>query len=377
MKKAFILFFLAAFPLIAADTIATAEQEEAPAKKSEFVNLTEQVHFSGDRFEYNRNSGIITGTGNIAITQNDSQMRGEKLVIDLQNKTAEIEQNVVISRPGEVAEGDKGVYDFAKQQGVFYETHGHSEPWYFSAEKIEREEKGQFTVESASLTTCDLPHPHYGLRARRTTLVPDERVAAHDIVFFVGSTPLFYLPYYSQGLGPSRPPLEFSAGTESDLGAYARLGYNLELSKEVTLTPHIWGFTKSGVGGGLNGRLNLFDGDGQGRFESFYISDLNDDNTEEVGIEQDRAKVDFYYRQELPHEMTALLQTEYISDREFLKTFDFDEYSERELPESFFNLERTGEHNVASFTVRERLTNYVDDVERVGIPDACAVQRLA
>lgn len=362
--RRFFVFFLCISLAYGLSSRTVAAQEDSDIFEAEFVSTSAPVHFSGDRFVYDWNSGVITGVGNIKIVQNESQLLGEKVVIDLRKNVAEIEQDVVIKHLGDVIEGEKGVYDFGRQEGVFYEALGHSEPWYFSAERIGRAEE-HYVVERASLTTCNLPRPHYGLRSHTTEVFPGERLVARNLVLYAGRFPIFYVPYYSHGLGPSRPPLEFSAGVQSDVGGYARLGYNLELSEEVLLNPHIWVFTRSGVGGGLDGRLNLFEGEGRGRFETFYISDLNDDNTEEIGIEQDRGKADFYYRQEFPHDVTALLQLEYASDYEFLKTYDFDDYSERELPETFFNLERTGEHTVASFTVRERLVDYIEDVDKL------------
>ncbi len=334
-------------------------------RESDVVSKTEPVYFAGDRFSYDLKTGVVTGSGDIEVVQDESTLRGDKVIINLSKKVAEIDGDVVATRGADVVEGTRGVYDFENQTGVFYEARGYSDPWYVTAEKIKRASSGEYSVAGASLTTCDRPHPHYGLKAGSITVVPEERVIARNITLFAGPVPLFYIPYYSQGLGPSRPPLEFDAGTQTDLGAYASLRYNLELSREISLYPHIEAFTKSGLGGGVDGRLDLFEGRGRGTFDSFYISDMNDSNTDEAGIDKDRGKLDFYYRQELPYDFTALIQEEYVSDREFLKTFDFDEFSERELPETFFNLERTGEHSVISFITRVRLVDYIDDIERL------------
>ena len=325
----------------------------------------EPVYFSGDRFSYNLKGRVVRGSGRIEVIQGDATLRGGSIVIDLSTSVAEIEGDVEVKRLSDTLTGEKGVYDFAKGEGVFYKARGSSAPWYVSADEIEREASGRYTVDRSSVTTCDLPRPHYRLAAKTTTVVPEERVVARDILLYAGSVPVFYLPYYSHRLDTGRPPIEWEAGTQTDLGAYARVGYNLELGEKALLNPHLWGFTESGVGGGLDGRLYLFDGKGIGRFDSFYISDGSDDNTDAVGVEQDRGKADLYYRQELPYDVTALVQAEYITDSEFLKTFDFDNFYERELPESFVNVERTGMSDVVSFTVRERLVDYIEDVDRL------------
>ena len=344
---------------------ADARQGLTDAIDTGLISRSAPVYFSGDRFSYNLKSRVVHGRGRVEIFQGDAKLSGESVVINLATSMAEVEGDVVATRLGDKVTGHKGVYDFEKEEGVFYMARGSSEPWYVTADKVEREADGRYSVDKSTLSTCDLPNPHYRFEAGKTTVIPEERVVARNLLLYAGRVPVFYLPYYSHRLDTGRPPIEWEAGTQTDLGTYARLGYNLELGKQVLLNPHIWGFTESGVGGGVDGRLNLFDGTGRGTFDSFYISDQNDDNTEEVGVKQDRGKIDAYYRQELPYDVTALFQGEYITDSEFLKTYDFDDYYERELPESFINVERTGAHDVISFTVRERLVDYVEDVDRL------------
>ena len=363
MRRFSLPIFSIALALSAA-SVADAEQDSSDPFETGMAQKGEPVHFSGDRLTYNLKSRIIEGSGRVEIVQGDATLSGERVVIDLSTGVAEIEGDVEVTRMGDLVTGEKGVYDFEKKEGVFYGARGHSKPWYLSADKIEREAAGHYTVANTAITTCDLPSPHYRLSSKTTTVFPGDHLEARRLFLYAGSIPIFYLPYYSHRLDGGAPPIEWEAGTESDLGAYARIGYNIELSEKVLIKPHVDGFTKSGVGGGLNGRLNLFDGKGRGKFESFYISDQNNDNTDVEGVEQDRGKVDVYYRQELPHDLTALLQIEYISDQEFLKTFDFDGFSDRELPESFINLERTSRHEVVSLTVRENLVDYTDDVNR-------------
>lgn len=365
VKKLLIPAVAIAFSLLPGGPTAEARQGSADIFIDDPRVTGEPVYFSGDRFAYNLKRGVMTGSGAVEIFQGDSTLRGDSVSIDINTSVAEIEGDVVVTRLGDVVTGDRGVYDFEKAEGVFYGTRGSSGPWYVGADKVEREMGGRYSIGSAWLTTCNLPDPHYRFAAGATTVIPDDRVVARDLFMYAGSVPIFYLPYYSHRIGRGRPPVEWETGSQTDLGTYARLGYNLELGERVLLNPHVWGFTKSGVGGGLDGRLNLFGGDGKGTFDSFYISDRNDENTDFVGVEQDRGKIDLYYRQELPYDLTALVQAEYISDSEFLKTYDFDDFYGRELPETFVNLERTVDHSVISFTIRERLVDYIEDVDRL------------
>jgi hypothetical protein len=363
MKKLLLPAILLFFTSLAG-SVAEAEQNFDDLFDSNSANAGEPAHFSGDRFSYNLKTKVIEGGGGIEVVQGDTVLTGDSVRIDTATGIAEIQGNVELARPGDSVTGEKARYDFQKKEGIIYEARGRSVPWHVFADKIERESDGQYRIENSWLSTCDLPSPHYRFSAKTTTLIPDERVVARDLVLRAGPAPIFYLPYYSHRLDGGYPPLEWEAGTESDVGAYARIGYNLELGEALLLTPHVSGFTKSGIGVGLDGRLNLFDGAGRGEFGSFYISDGNDHNTDEPDVDRDRGAADLYYRQEMPHDLTALVQVEYISDAEYLKTFEFDDFSKREAPETFFNIERTTHGEVVSLIFRENLVDYTEQVER-------------
>jgi len=323
----------------------------------------EPVYFSADRVTYDRDTGIVTGEGNVEIVQAESKLEGDRAVINTLRELAEIEGNVKATSRGAVVEGTRGLYDFSAGEGVFYEARGYNDPWYVSAEEIQRVPSGEYAVRNASLTTCELPDPHYALRARSVEVVPDERITARNLTLFAGPVPIFYFPYYSQDLDTRVPPIELEAGTQSDVGAYLGLAYEVEPAEGVSLKPHVRAFTESGVGAGLDGELELFEGDGRGWFDTFYIYDLSDE-AEEPGVDEHRGTAYAFYRQNLPHEWNAIFRAEYNTDEEFLKTYSFDKYEDREPPQSFFNLERTGTHDVISFLTSVRLADYVEQVER-------------
>jgi hypothetical protein len=344
--------------------IVAAEEKPDPEQLTLFSE-TEPVYFSADTITYDRDTGIVSGEGAVEIIQDGNELRGDKGVINTARKLAEMQGHVVATGRGATIEGTSGIYDFAAQEGVFYNARGYSEPWYISAEEIRREPGGGYEVDNASMTTCSGPKPHYALRAKKVTVVPEERLTARNIGLFLGPVPIFYFPYYSQNFGSRVPPIQVDAGTQTDLGGFVGMAYEFEPTAGLSLEPQIRAYTKSGLGGGLSGRLSLFEGEGRGWFDTFYIYDLNTDNTDEPGIDKNRGTANLYYRQDLVEQWQAIVRAEYNSDSEFLKTFSFDKYEDREPPKSYFNVERTGLHSVVSFLTRVRLADYVEEVERL------------
>jgi hypothetical protein len=326
---------------------------------------TEPVYFSADRITYNRETGIVTGEGNVEIVQTVNKLQGDKVTINVPRQIAEIEGDVVASGQGSLVTGTSGVYDFQTGQGVFHNARGYDEPWYVSAEEIDRSATGEYTMKNGTLTTCAGPKPHYALKAGSVSVVPQERITARNLTLFAGPVPIFYFPYFSQNVGSTVPPLHAEAGMQSDLGAYVGISYDLEPITGVALTPHVRAFTKSGVGVGLDGKLDLFEGTGRGGFDTFYIYDLSGVDEGEPGVDKSRGTAYLFYRQDLPNAWDAVVRAEYNSDSEFLKTYSFNKYENSEPPRTYVNLERTGLHSVVSFLTRVRLVNYVEEVERL------------
>ncbi len=98
-------------------------------------------------------------------------------------------------------------YNFKTKKGIIYEARTKQEDIYVLGERakfIGAPDNGDSTARSrntiynqdAILTTCDDPHPHYGIRTKKLKVVPDKVVVTGLSVLEVGGIPTpFVLPF--------------------------------------------------------------------------------------------------------------------------------------------------------------------------------------
>ncbi len=318
----------------------------------------EPVAFAGDRFRWDRNTNVITGEGHVQIEQGERTLEADRVRLYLDRDVAELEGNVVVSQAGASVSGEAATYDLEAQAGTFEKPRTFSDPWYVSADEIVGEDETTYRARRSRITTCDLVPPHWAIGIGDLEIDEESgRATGRNVIGRAGPVPIFYLPLYSQRLDRNRPPIEYDVGYQSDVGGFVRLGFPLDVWDTVELQPQVDVFTKSGVGGGLAAEGTLF-AHTDFSTDLWYLEDQNEDNTEERGITPQRHKFDWYSRSRLPDDWVALAQLEWLADREVLQTFFWDEFREREEPESFIDLTRTKPHTVLEVTVEKRLDDF-------------------
>lgn len=333
------------------------EQERLVSPLFAADDSDEPVHFTGDRFEWDRNTNVITGDGRITVKQGERTLTADHVRLFLDKRVAELDGHVTVSEDGETVEGTAATYNLAEQTGTFDSPRTFIDPWYVHADEIVREGPNTYRARRARITTCELEEPHWSIRVGDLEIDEETgRATGRNVVGRAGPVPLFYAPVYSARVDRNRPPIEYDAGFQSDVGGFVRLGFPLDVTETVELQPQVDLFSESGAGGGVAAGGTLLDT----TFDAdlWYLEDLNEDNTEAPGITPQRHKFDWYGRTHLPDDWEATTQLEWLSDREVLKTFFWDDYRKREEPESFIDLTRTKPHTVVEVTVEKRFDDF-------------------
>ena len=108
--------------VLATSVIAAAAQDAQPAATN--GSSDEPIEISSDRLVLEQNQQLATFTGNVDAVQGDTTLRSDQLRVFYTSdeerqasgsqqsvKRLEADGNVIITQPGETAEGDSGVYD--------------------------------------------------------------------------------------------------------------------------------------------------------------------------------------------------------------------------------------------------------------------------
>jgi len=353
---------------------------------SVLVQPTGEVRYSADRVEIQLGPDGKTYTavaeGNVRVADETTDLRCDRATYRQTEGVVEAQGDIVLTQPAVTLEADYVTYDFGNSTGSLENARcempvsklkpdkpedvllpaEEDSRLFVHASRLEQTGADQGQIDRASVTTCDLPKPHYHVSARSAEFSYGNRIVLRHATVWLGPIPIFYFPRYTYVMDDRRPHIEFETGRKTELGEYLRLGFNFTPIPKVDLTLRTDAYAKAGYGFGLDGKLNLFkpeaDGSaaaparGQGEFKTYIAKD-------------ERGRAEVYYRHEFPDDWVGLLQFEHWSDRDFLKEFYYDEFEERTEPESLVNLTKTWDDAVLSITAREQVTGFVEDVNRL------------
>lgn len=154
---------------------------------------------------------IISLSGNvlISISENNKKSTIEALDI-LFNRKSNIlfaRGNIKFSQEGssgdtKVFTGEALLFDINKSSGVFLDGiteynpgKSDSNSFIISADTIGTESESTMVFTDSTLTTCDAEDPHWKIDASKIWLLPGNDFAVLNGIMYVGSLPVFYIPF--------------------------------------------------------------------------------------------------------------------------------------------------------------------------------------
>jgi len=318
---------------------STRAQEDATAEFTFPVPIPIQCH--GDA-EYLGDEGVLIIKSRederANVVYGDRSITADEVVVDQNVQQIRAQGDVRMWDNGRLMVADQVVYDLEKEEARLYNLrHSYIDPeLYITGKEVIRQEvpgnipRGatepkmidQYTILDGTVTTCDMPVPHYYIEYDTMTVLPGDRFWLYDIWWVQNGFPLGYLPYFTRSL--ARPRIAYIFGAAS-LG---HLGFTTMHKLIVHLDPRLrlafFGDTFSDVGYGYGASWNFhFPGEGgpDGRIRWYGVSqrDADDDDFFE---DDDRYRLDGYYRQTLPYDITVRSRFHRSSDFEFNEDFD-------------------------------------------------------
>ncbi len=206
----------------------------APVKP---VNRTDPVGFTADDVQYDRDSGIVTLTGNVEAFQNDHVLRADKITFDRNRDIAAASGHVYVIEPdGQVLFSDYAELTQGMREGVLKKVQALlAENGKLVANGARRTEGKITELSRAIYTTCNLckadpSHaPLWQLRAR--DIVEDQankRIEYRDAVMDIYGIPVAWFPYFwhvDPSVKRASGFLVPDVGSTSNLGAFLQVPY--------------------------------------------------------------------------------------------------------------------------------------------------------
>lgn len=234
--------------LILVGLAAPAASAAAGAKP--FHVAAEQIVFDGD-------SGLWTAWGSVKVSFDDTVITADSAEVDVKAKTALFVGAVVITEGQEELSGESAEVNIdtgdvkvggARAKLKLDQVEGFL---YVTGDVLARD-GDVLHLEGASVTSCELEHPHYRLAVESLDLYVDDRVVLHGVSYYEGDVRLLRLPRLTiplrEGEGLEMPKVGWSALE----GWYVRTVTNYTVSPESRGKIHLDYFQLLGPGIGVD-----------------------------------------------------------------------------------------------------------------------------
>lgn len=345
--------------------------ETAPSPSASAVKAPiEQIKTQAESMSYDREKGLIEARGNVVVVKGDQELSADYVIVNTVTEEADAYGNVVMKRGTEVWRGERLHYNFKLGAGDADRMSYNAEPFQLKAGKVQRLPGNTYKMNRASMTTCEhgFDHPHFVVKAKEITLIPDESIKGKHAVFYFGPVPFFYLPYWYRDLDESTG-WNFRAGYKSDWGAFLLSSYRYPMGDMLKGESHFDYRTDRGIGLGQDFGWNT--PASQGEVQFYYVNDdepLDENDPEDKDIDSSRYRIKVKNTSTITQRSQLYLQAQYLSDEDFLEDFFESEYNDSIQPDNYMVYSHRGDSFTADLLARVRINDFYEGVNR--LPEA-------
>jgi LPS-assembly protein len=289
---------------------------------------------TADKLSYDRDEGLYVAQGNVVIVRGGQVLKAKEARYNEKTGMVEATGDVVLEANGDVLKAEKAVFDLNSQTGKI--TKGriflHQNHYYISGEDMEKTGPNTYVVKSCNVTTCEGETPDWSITGSEVEVTLEGYGTVKNAVFRIRDLPAFYLPYTlfpakSKRQSGALPP---AAGYSSLNGAQVEVPIYWAISDQMDATFYEQYMSERGLMQGFEYRY-VAEEDSKGDF----LFDVLQDKIEEKNLsDPDQLNISplprtnetrYWLRsrtnQQLPLGVRAKLDTDYVSDADYLKEF--------------------------------------------------------
>lgn len=298
---------------------------------------------STDFLDYDEEHNMVYGQGRVTLRYGIYKLTADRLMVDTRIREVQAYGNVILASPSQHIEAQSLWFDAENYRGVAYEGSGHAGDFYILSHDplcdhgttIRQVSEKETVFKDSSFTTCDFPVPHYRLKAKEFTIMTSDRIFARNAVLYIREVPVLWLPYFTRAL-QSNNPWGFTAGSDSELGFFARLFYDYhhscyspsDVDDQIMIRSsdgharlRLDYFSKRGFAQGIDYSYYFDYGK---HFGELFAYRLNDGERDIDGADNtERTYVNWYHRTRITEELDWMVNLDWVSDPDlFYDTLD-------------------------------------------------------
>jgi LPS-assembly protein len=289
---------------------------------------------TADKLSYDRDEGLYVAQGNVVIVRGGQVLKAKEARYNEKTGMVEAIGDVVLEANGDILKAEKAVFDLNSQTGKI--TKGriflHQNHYYISGEDMEKTGPNTYVVKSCNVTTCEGETPDWSITGSEVEITLEGYGTVKNAVFRIRDLPAFYLPYTlfpakSKRQSGSLPP---AAGYSSLNGAQVEVPIYWAISDQMDATFYEQYMSERGLMQGFEYRY-VAEEASKGDFlfdvlqDKIEEKDLSDSDQLNISPLPRTNETRYWLRsrenQQLPLGVRAKLDTDYVSDQDYLKEF--------------------------------------------------------
>lgn len=341
------------------------------APEGEAVPAATPVNVTADKMDYDRDRGIVEATGNAIVRRGTEELRANWIHVDLNTSDAHASGNVEFSRDGVMTwKGETLSYNFKTRELQTDSFAADMEPFHVWAESSEKSAADEYILQRATVTTCDpeqRPRP-FQVKAKRITVVPDQKLVAHHAVMYLGGVPMFYTPYWYRPLD-RETGLRIKPGYRSSMGGFVLVSYGWPLNDYLTSVTHVDFRSRRGWAYGQDLEWDDPARQWDGYVQSYYLDDdepwEDDEDPDTSLVDHERYRFRMYHHQYFGPRNSVTAKGEYLSDPRIVQTFFRSDYRLQRYPENYVRFAHRGRNYLASLLLKSRFNDFFSSVNRL------------
>ncbi len=286
--------------------------------------------FKADLLRWEPCSSFLYGEGEVTLTYQNIKVTADKIEADLNNLEIWAKGNIFLKVEEYEVKGKSLWFSFKKGKGTITLPWGQSGPLIFKAREAQFSST-IITLQEGGFTTCDLPRPHYQIKAKQIQIIPKEKIVARNATLYIGSFPVFWMTTFTKyllesGKSEHNEIIFPHFGYNDFTGWYVKTGYQFYISPLLRGTFHLDYLNKCGWAKGID--LFHQSGKAEVNLKSYYIK--------EKDTQKERWQVKLTYEHSFSRSTILKLNLDRVSDEDFLK--DYFSKEDGEIPSSFLSL---------------------------------------
>ncbi|MBN3040496.1 MAG: LPS-assembly protein LptD [Candidatus Omnitrophica bacterium] len=335
------------------------------------------VVVDGDEINYLQDQGKVSAKGNVKMKYKEVELYCDEAEYDVNNNLAYVKGEVKIVREGSTIFGRDVIYDFNNFNAQMQDVRVEDPPLYGGARGSVKQGKDSYTLEGASLTTCDLAEPHYRLIAKKVTVYPGDKVVAKNVILKVGKVPVFYIPFFSQSLKDKAFQFEIYPGKNKEWGYYLLTRWRYTLNDQNKGKLFIDWYDKRGLGLGIAHKMETkkfgeaviqyyrLEDDLYDLFNRKEFFDIYPDRRSipDKRLEDDRYKGQFFYSWNPNPRLSIKSEYHKFSDEFFMKDFFEREYNIEPHPKTYTLINYSMDKSSVSLLAQKKVNPFWSDLE--------------